>query len=181
MNLFLLRLWKALPFSKDIRIALMRILQDQFLVGVTGIIFNEYDEVLLFKHTYRSIPWSLPGGYIKGKEHPREGLEREIEEESGLIIALEDRLKIRTDRETARLDISYMGSFLGGVFKASDEVSEYGFFSFGKLPLIPKNQPLAIQQALEKRKSNQPFILTTLNPMVQRRNILHKLHSFFSS
>lgn len=181
MNFFLLRLWKALPFSKDIRIALMRILQDQFLVGVTGVIFNEYDEVLLFKHTYRSVPWSLPGGYIKGKEHPREGLEREIEEESGLIVSLEDRLKIRTDRETARLDISYMGSFLGGVFRVSDEVSEYGFFRFSQLPLIPKSQPLLIQQALETKKSHLPVVVTTLNQQEGERNMFQKMQHFLSS
>lgn len=47
----------------------MRVVQDQFLIGVTGIIFNEKREVLLFKHSYRQTVWSLPGGYLKSGEN----------------------------------------------------------------------------------------------------------------
>ena len=34
---------------------LMDFFQNKFLVGVTGVIFNEKNEVLLFKHTYRHV------------------------------------------------------------------------------------------------------------------------------
>lgn len=131
----------------------MRIFQDQFLIGVTGIIFNEKDEVLLFKHTYRQTDWSLPGGYIKSKEHPFEGLEREIEEESGLVVSVEDQLKLRTDRSSSRLDLTLIGTFIGGEFRKSHEVVEYGFFSFNDLPLISKSQLLQIEQAMHLKKS----------------------------
>lgn len=131
----------------------MRVLQDQFLIGVTGIIFNEKNEVLLLKHTYRQIPWSLPGGYMKGKEHPSEGLEREIKEESGFIVSVDDQLKIRTDRASSRLDICLIGKYIGGEFKKSAEVSEGGFFSFENLPIISRNQLLFIQEALNLKKS----------------------------
>src|SRR6186713_2786493 len=97
----------------------MRVLQDQFLIGVTGIFFNEKKEVLVFKHSYRQTSWSLPGGYLKAKEHPKEGLEREVKEESGLIVSADEKLKTRTDRETARIDICYVGKFIGGEFTPS--------------------------------------------------------------
>lgn len=128
----------------------MRFLQDQFLVGVTGIILNEKKEILLFKHTYRSHAWSLPGGYLKAGEHPREGLEREIKEESGLVVSVEENLKIRTDRDTARLDICYVGVLIGGDFIATKEVSEYGFFPMDKLPLLRQNQVFLIDEVLGK-------------------------------
>ncbi len=128
----------------------MRFLQDQFLVGVTGIIFNDQNQVLLFKHTYRSHSWSLPGGYMKAGEHPSESLEREIKEESGLVVSIDESLKTRTDRDTARLDLCYTGILIGGEFKASSEVSEYGFFDQDKLPLLRKNQVLLIDQALQQ-------------------------------
>ena len=70
----------------------MNLVQDQFLVGVTGVIFNEKNEVLLFKHTYRKQSWSLPGGYLKAGEHPAEALEREIKEESGLVVSADAML-----------------------------------------------------------------------------------------
>jgi ADP-ribose pyrophosphatase YjhB (NUDIX family) len=129
----------------------MRFFQDQFLVGVTGIIFNDKNEILLFKHTYRSHAWALPGGYLKSGEHPRESLEREIKEESGLTVSVDESLKTRTDRDTARLDMCYTGILIGGDFKASHEVSEYGFFAQDKLPLLRKNQVILIDAALKLR------------------------------
>jgi len=129
----------------------MRFLQDQFLIGVTGIIFNEKNDILLFKHTYRSHSWSLPGGYLKSGEHPAEALEREIKEESGLVVSADESLKTRTDRVTARLDMCYAGVLIGGDFKPTHEVSEYGFFAPDKFPLLRKNQLFLIEKALKQR------------------------------
>ena len=113
MKTFLAKLWRALKLPKGLQLLAMRFFQDQFLVGVTGIIFNDQDEILLFKHIYRSHEWSLPGGYLKSGEHPREALEREIKEESGLVVSVDDSLKTRTDRDSARLDMCYTGILIG--------------------------------------------------------------------
>jgi ADP-ribose pyrophosphatase YjhB (NUDIX family) len=128
----------------------MRVMQDKFLVGVTGVILNEKKEILLFKHNYRAHPWSLPGGYLKKGEHPSEGLEREVLEESRLVVSVDEALKIRTDRETARLDLCYVGVIIGGEFKPTAEVSEYGFFDIDSMPLLRKNQLFLIDLALNK-------------------------------
>ena len=90
MKTILVKIWKTLRLPKGIQLFLMRFFQDQFLVGVTGIILNERKEILLFKHTYRPHAWSLPGGYLKSGEHPREALEREIKEESGLVVSVDE-------------------------------------------------------------------------------------------
>lgn len=137
---------------KGLQLFIMRFFQDQFLVGVTGVIFNDKNEVLLFKHVYRAHEWSLPGGYLKSGEHPSEGLEREIKEESGLVVSIDDELKTRTDRGTARLDICYTGVLIGGEFVPTHEVSEYGFFSLNNFPLLRKNQVFLIDEALNTRK-----------------------------
>ena len=139
--------------------------QDQFLVGVTGLIFNEHNEVLVFRHTYRQRAWSLPGGYMNGKEHPKEALAREIKEESGFTVSIDWRMKVRTDRETARLDISYIGTYIGGNFVPSDEVSEARFCSLRNLPSIRRDQLFLIEQALEQREhfygdSTEPAVLS---------------------
>ena len=154
MKSVLTKFWRVLVIPKGIQLFIMRIFQDQFLVGVTGVIFNGKDEILLFKHTYRQAPlWSLPGGYIKSKEHPFEGLEREIEEESGLVVSADEQLNIRTDRDSPRLDLTIVGKFMGGEFKSSHEVSEFGFFAFGDLPDISKNQLVLISHVLQNRGS----------------------------
>src|SRR3989344_8713041 len=97
----LLKIWRALKLPTDLQLFVMRRLNEEFLVGVTGIIFDDNKQILLFKHNYRNgNGWSLPGGFVKAKEHPKESLEREIKEESGLIVSADKRLKIRTDRSS---------------------------------------------------------------------------------
>lgn len=150
MKSLLSKLYKALKLPKGIQLAIMRLLQDKFLVGVTGIVFNDQNEILLFKHSYRSHAWSLPGGYLKANEHPREGLEREIQEESGLVVSMDDSLMTRTDRDSARLDLCYTGVLIGGDFVASKEVSEYGFFAQDAMPLLRSNQVFLVDMAIRR-------------------------------
>lgn len=150
MNL-LLKLWKALRLPKNLQLRIIRLLEDQFLVGVTGVIFTPDDKILLLKHTYRKVAWSLPGGYIKAKEHPKEALEREVQEETGLVISADMRYKIRTDRDTARLDIVYIGALIGGTFTPSHEVSEHGFFTIDTLPRIRKDQLILIEKIMREK------------------------------
>jgi len=147
------KIWRILKLPKSIQLFVMRFFQDQFLIGVTGIILNSKNEILLFKYSYRQTEWGLPGGYIKAKEHPQEALEREIEEESGFVVSVDEELKIRTDRKSARLDIGFVGKLMGGEFRKSSEVSEAKFFSFNDLPLLMSKQQLfIIEQTLFQRK-----------------------------
>ncbi len=137
----------------------MRLLQNQFLVGVTGVILNDRNEVLLFKHTYRQHSWSLPGGYLKAGEHPAEALEREIKEESALVVSADEMLKTRTDRDGSRLDMCFVGVFIGGEFTPSHEVSEYGFFAQDAMPLLRSNQVFLIEEALQQKKLRTDRVL----------------------
>lgn len=152
MKSLLSKIWKVLNLSKSTQIFVMRFFQSQFLVGVTGIVFNEKNEILLFKHSYRSHAWSLPGGYMKAGEHPTEALEREIKEESGFVVSIDNALKTRTDRDGSRLDLCYIGLFIGGDFTKTHEVSEYGFFSQDNMPRLRRNQVFLIDEALNQNQ-----------------------------
>lgn len=149
MNRLLLKLWKVLSFPKRLKLAIVRTLEDEFLIGLTGVILNDKNEILVVNHSYRDGErWSLPGGYIKEKEHPYEALTREVEEETGFIVRVDRELKIRTDRETARLDISLLGHLVGGEFRASPEVTGAKFCKFADLPLLRQSQLTLIEQSL---------------------------------
>lgn len=88
---------------------------------------------------------------MKAGEHPRETLEREIKEESGFVVSIDEQLKTRTDRTSARLDLCYTGVFIGGEFTPSHEVSAYGFFPPDAMPLLRSNQVFLIEQALREK------------------------------
>jgi 8-oxo-dGTP diphosphatase len=151
MTKFFLKIWKLLKLPVNLQLFLMRRFNDQFLIGVTGIFLDDKNRILLFKHTYRNgEDWSLPGGYVKGKEHPKEAVEREIKEESGLVVSADERLKVRTDRSSARLDIVYVGKYIGGKFTPSKEVKKAKLFVFDKMPLLSKDQLYFIDKALRK-------------------------------
>ena len=45
----------------------------------------------------------------------------------------------------------YIGVFIGGEFTKSEEVSEYGFFSQDKMPLLRSNQVLLIEEAFQQK------------------------------
>lgn len=151
----LYKLWQLLHLPTGLQLFLMRRVNDQFLIGVTGVFIDNKNRILLFKHTYRGDgSWSLPGGYLKSGEHPKEGLEREVLEESGLIVSADERLKIRTDRSSARLDITYMGSYFGGVFKPSKEIKSAKLFTFDNLPILPEDQLIFIEKAVKNKDEN---------------------------
>ena len=157
---FILRSWKKLNLSKHLQIMIMRWTNDKFLIGVTGVIFNQKDEILLFKHSYRRVEWSLPGGYLKASEHPKKGLAREILEESGLTVKIYKIISTYEDDNTARLDLSYFGEFEKGEFKSSSEVSEYGFFPINKLPPLIDDQYIQITEGFKRYSAvkHKPFI-----------------------
>lgn len=147
----LLQLWKNLPLAKSVRIFLLRQINDQFLIGVTGVIFNDKNHILVLKHTYRQVAWSLPGGYLKQNEHPKEGLAREIKEETGFKVHIIKIIKT-TSLHDGRLDLSYIGVYLSGKFRASDEVVQHKFVPVEKLPKLMKVQYEQIRLGIERKK-----------------------------
>jgi 8-oxo-dGTP diphosphatase len=151
---FLAKLWRALHLPTNLQLRIMRVVNDEFLIGLTAIIFNDKNEILVVKHTYRQVEWGLPGGYLKAKEHPTEGLERELREETGFTVSIDEPLKVKTDRRTGRLDMCYIGTFIGGEFIPSVEVVEYGFFTFDKLPLMLPDQLITVKDALLQRSNS---------------------------
>jgi 8-oxo-dGTP diphosphatase len=102
-----------------------RRINPRFLVGVIGVVVNARGEILLLRHTYRPrFPWGLPSGWLKRHESVRASLVREIKEETGYDVAFKRILDVENKERPTRLDIWLEYEYLGGDFRASNEVSD---------------------------------------------------------
>jgi 8-oxo-dGTP diphosphatase len=71
----------------------VRLFVPRHLVGAAGVIFNQSGQILLVEHVFRSYySWGLPGGWVERGESPAEAVRREIQEELGLRVEVEQLL-----------------------------------------------------------------------------------------
>jgi ADP-ribose pyrophosphatase YjhB (NUDIX family)/predicted GIY-YIG superfamily endonuclease len=84
--------------------------------------------------------WDIPGGFLEEGEHPRAGALREVQEETGLEVELEEVFGFYLDRYTYQgeeggtLNIYFTGRVTGGQEKPADDAVELGWFSPHELP-----------------------------------------------
>jgi len=129
------KIWGLLAAHPKIQQTILRILGPTFLVGCAAVLENDEGKVVLFHHTYRGIyPWGLPGGWLKRGESPRQCLEREIREETGLNTLVGPPLENLIGRITGRLELLYAARVIGGSFVPSHEVDRIGAFDPEDLP-----------------------------------------------
>lgn len=142
--------WKHLPLGKTLRRIGLWIFNDRFLIGVTGVIFDKKNRILLLKHTYRKNPWSLPGGYLQSQEYPKSGLQREIFEETAFKVKIIRIITTKTDQK-GRIDLSYFGEYVSGKFTPSEEVNDYKWVKIDQLPRLIADQYEQIHEAYKRK------------------------------
>lgn len=108
-------------------------------LGAQGIILNAQNEILLIRHTYRP-GWHFPGGGVEFNETCEQALNREVLEETGVII-----------EQTPQLHgiFANFSSFPGdhiavyiiqhwhqlNIPKPNVEIAEQDFFAYDNLPV----------------------------------------------
>ena len=114
-----------------------------------AVIIDNKDRVLLLKRSNYmdkfAGEWDLPGGHLKDNESLFDGLEREVEEETGLSVSEPKLISIDNN-----LHFFYC-NYDSQPVKISHEHTEYRFFAKDDLDPSQKFQKIAIN-ALEMKK-----------------------------
>jgi ADP-ribose pyrophosphatase YjhB (NUDIX family) len=148
--------------------AVSREYPDRPIVGVGGIVVQN-ERVLLVRRAKapRTGEWSIPGGMLELGEKLCDGVEREIEEETGLRVKSERVLDVFdsiVSDSTGKIQyhyalIDYLCSVLGGELRAASDVSEVRWATFEEVQrLVTREMTIGvIRQGLnEARKQDQP-------------------------
>jgi ADP-ribose pyrophosphatase YjhB (NUDIX family) len=147
------KLWKAFP--RGLRWRVIAALNDCFVVGVTGIVWNARGELLLAHHVYRdAIAWGLPGGVIRRGESLEAALHREILEETSLSVQVGRLVKVTLDQRWPNLTCHFTCTVEGTPRpQVNGELFEAGFYPLDALPgVISPGQWETIQYAQRIRE-----------------------------
>ena len=137
------------PWLVAIARNLWRLTQPKFSAGVVGVILNADNQVLLVEHVFHPYaPWGLPGGWLDRHETPAEGVARELKEELQLNVQVGPVLLAEIDLEN-HIDLAYLCYTTGTVGRLSNELLDYGWYSFDQLPRLHRFHYRAIQTALK--------------------------------
>ncbi len=107
-------------------------------LGVRALVFDPQGRVLLVKHSY--VPgWYLPGGGVEAGQNAAEAMERELEEEAGVIVTGPMRLvhllfnpKDHTRDHVALFEVPHWQQPV--VPEPNGEIIAVGFFAPDALP-----------------------------------------------
>lgn len=109
--------------------------QTTFTVGVSAIVVNDRDEILLLRHRFREThDWELPGGFLERDESLDAALQRELVEETGLSVEVLSLLSTDVSR-SRHLDICYLARVTAGQLQIDEEeILEAAYFAYEHLP-----------------------------------------------
>ena len=133
MTGLLVSIWRLL--RRPSQWYLLWFINHKFIIGVSGVIFDEQKRILLLRHRYwKAGSWGLPGGYVEHKEKLEEALRRELQEETGYQIQVHALLRLVSGYKL-RIEASYVGTIIGGDLHLDQkEVIEARFFAVNELP-----------------------------------------------
>ncbi|WP_458247825.1 NUDIX hydrolase [Streptomyces sp. MAI_2237] len=127
-----------------------------WLPGVSAVVFDDEGRVLLGQRA-DNLRWALISGIPDPGEQPAAAVVREVEEETGVRVAVERLVSVRSSRQVAYpngdvcqfMDLCFRCRVLGGEARVNDDESlAVGWFSLDELPEMTEFHHFRIKQAL---------------------------------
>ena len=142
------RAWAVLPGR--VRRFLVRRATPSFHVGAICVIERPDAAVLLIRNTYRKA-WGFPGGFLKRGESPADAVRREVLEEVGAAVTIDDNPRVVVDAAFRRVDVIFRGRPLDDaeaedITPRSPEILAARWFRPDELPEL---QPEAVAALVE--------------------------------
>lgn len=127
-----------------------------WLTGVTGVVLDADGRVLLVRRADTG-EWGLTSGILEPGEQPAPAVVREVEEETGVVAAVEGLASVWTmppmrypngDR-SQYLDLCFRCRYVEGEARVGDDESvEVGWFPVDGLPELPAGVRARLERAL---------------------------------
>jgi ADP-ribose pyrophosphatase YjhB (NUDIX family) len=137
-------------------------------MGVGTLIFNEKDEILIVKPSYKD-HWSTVGGVIDENESPQVACKREVKEEIGIDLKEVKFLCVDYTSNGGERGESLQFIFFGGKLNKNEiknikldgkEIVEYKFIKInGALPLLSEKLRIRLPKCLDALKNNTAIYL----------------------
>lgn len=153
----LIQAYRRLPHI--VRRFLLRRLTPSYRVGALCVVERADNALLMVRPSYRRRGWGFPGGFLKRAEKPADAAVREVREELGLEVEVNDNPVVVVDPRYRRVDVIFNGrikgeeSAAGDVRPQSPEVLAAGWFLPSDLPVL---LPEASQALDELDRAGRP-------------------------
>lgn len=123
-----------------------------FRIGVFALIFDEGR--ILLGHRHDIDWWNLPGGGMEAGETVDEALRREVREETGLEVEVEQLVGVYSKPQKQEVVLTFRCRVIGGTLQATEEIRENRYFAPDAVPAntLPKHRQ-RIEDALLNQQS----------------------------
>ncbi|HVF14451.1 MAG TPA: NUDIX hydrolase [Acidimicrobiales bacterium] len=160
----LLAVYRRLPIPA--RVLVIRALTPSFHVGALCVIERSDGALLLIRQSYRrQEAWGFPGGLLERGEQPADAVRREVREELGVEIEVDDPPMVVVEPSHRRVDVVFKGRLAPvpagdgddpdqpAPTPTSPEIVEVRWFSANQLPIL---LPEAATALVELARATRP-------------------------